>query len=66
MPKCASQVFLTSTLCFAAATLIPIQESPMAWIKTIPFDAATGKLKALYQRVTGPGNNVVPGDWGHR
>jgi len=38
----------------------------MAWIKTIPFDAATGKLKALYQRVTGPGNNVVPGDWGHR
>ena len=30
----------------------------MAWIKTIPFDVATGKLKALYQRVTGPGNNV--------
>lgn len=30
----------------------------MAWIKTIPFDAATGKLKDLYARVTGPGNNV--------
>ncbi|UWR21490.1 carboxymuconolactone decarboxylase family protein [Sulfitobacter sp. S190] len=30
----------------------------MAWIKTIPFDAATGKLRQLYDRVTGPGNNV--------
>lgn len=30
----------------------------MPWITTIPFDAATGKLKQLYQRVTGPGNNV--------
>ncbi|MCX7559149.1 peroxidase-related enzyme [Sulfitobacter sp. F26204] len=30
----------------------------MPWIKTIPFDAATGKLQALYKRVTGPGNNV--------
>ncbi|MEH6830350.1 MAG: peroxidase-related enzyme [Sulfitobacter sp.] len=30
----------------------------MAWIKTIPFDAATGKLKDLYKRVTGPDNNV--------
>ena len=30
----------------------------MSWIKTIPFDAATGKLKRLYQRVTGPGGNV--------
>ena len=30
----------------------------MAWIKTIPFDAATGKLRDLYRRVTGPGNNV--------
>lgn len=30
----------------------------MAWIKTIPFDAATGKLKQLYARVTGPDNNV--------
>jgi len=34
-------------------------ESPhMAWIKTIPFDAATGKLRQLYARVTGPDNNV--------
>jgi uncharacterized peroxidase-related enzyme len=30
----------------------------MSWIKTIPFDAATGKLRDLYRRVTGPGNNV--------
>ena len=30
----------------------------MSWIATIPFDAATGKLKTLYQRVTGPDNNV--------
>jgi uncharacterized peroxidase-related enzyme len=30
----------------------------MAWIKTIPFDAATGKLRDLYKRVTGPDNNV--------
>ena len=30
----------------------------MSWIKTVPFEAATGKLARLYQRVTGPGNNV--------
>jgi uncharacterized peroxidase-related enzyme len=30
----------------------------MAWIKTIPFEAATGKLRDLYKRVTGPDNNV--------
>lgn len=30
----------------------------MSWIETIPFDAATGKLKKLYERVTGPDNNV--------
>ncbi|MEP2715352.1 peroxidase-related enzyme [Pseudophaeobacter sp.] len=30
----------------------------MAWIKTVPFEEATGKLKKLYERVTGPGNNV--------
>ncbi|MEP5730779.1 MAG: peroxidase-related enzyme [Sulfitobacter sp.] len=30
----------------------------MTWIKTIPFDKATGHLKTLYKRVTGPGNNV--------
>ncbi|GAA6174758.1 carboxymuconolactone decarboxylase family protein [Sulfitobacter pacificus] len=30
----------------------------MPWIKTIPFDAATGKLRDLYKRVTGPNNNV--------
>ncbi len=30
----------------------------MSWIKTIPFEAATGKLKRLYARVTGPDGNV--------
>ncbi|MFY0309509.1 carboxymuconolactone decarboxylase family protein [Leisingera sp. D0M16] len=30
----------------------------MAWIRTVPFEDATGKLKKLYDRVTGPGNNV--------
>jgi len=30
----------------------------MAWIRTVPFDEATGKLKKLYDRVTGPGGNV--------
>ncbi len=30
----------------------------MSWIETIPFDAATGKLRKLYDRVTGPDENV--------
>lgn len=30
----------------------------MSWIETIPFDKATGKLRQLYARVTGPDNNV--------
>jgi uncharacterized peroxidase-related enzyme len=30
----------------------------MSWIRTIPFEQATGKLKMLYERVTGPDNNV--------
>ncbi|MFY2824668.1 peroxidase-related enzyme [Ruegeria sp. MALMAid1280] len=30
----------------------------MSWIKTVPFDLASGKLRKLYERVTGPGNNV--------
>ena len=30
----------------------------MTWIRTIPFDEATGKLKTLYQRITGPNSNV--------
>ncbi|WP_170515089.1 carboxymuconolactone decarboxylase family protein [Ruegeria atlantica] len=30
----------------------------MSWIKTVPFDEATGKLRKLYERVTGPDNNV--------
>lgn len=30
----------------------------MSWIETIPFASATGKLRQLYDRVTGPDNNV--------
>ncbi|GAA6158493.1 carboxymuconolactone decarboxylase family protein [Ruegeria sp. HU-ET01832] len=30
----------------------------MSWIKTVPYEQATGRLKKLYERVTGPGNNV--------
>ncbi|WP_371171173.1 carboxymuconolactone decarboxylase family protein [Aliiroseovarius sp. 2305UL8-7] len=30
----------------------------MAWIETIAYDDADGKLKMLYDRVKGPGNNV--------
>ena len=30
----------------------------MTWIKTIPFADATGRLRQLYERVTGPGDNV--------
>lgn len=30
----------------------------MSWIKVISFEEATGKLKRLYEKVTGPNNNV--------
>lgn len=30
----------------------------MAWIETISFGAAKGRLKAIYERVKGPDNNV--------
>lgn len=30
----------------------------MSWIRTVPFEEATGRLKKLYDRVAGPGNNV--------
>jgi uncharacterized peroxidase-related enzyme len=30
----------------------------MAWIKTVPFAEASGKLKKLYGRVTGPNGNL--------
>ena len=30
----------------------------MAWIETVPYDEASGKLKKLYDRVKGPDNNV--------
>ena len=30
----------------------------MTWIRTIAYDDATGRLKQLYDRIKGPGNNV--------
>ena len=30
----------------------------MSWIRTISYQAATGKLKRLYDRVKGPNNNI--------
>jgi uncharacterized peroxidase-related enzyme len=30
----------------------------MSWIKTVPYNEATGKLKTLYDRVKGPDDNV--------
>jgi uncharacterized peroxidase-related enzyme len=30
----------------------------VTWIATVPFAQATGKLRMLYERVTGPGNTV--------
>jgi len=30
----------------------------MTWIKTVPYQDATGRLKTLYDRVKGPGDNV--------
>jgi len=30
----------------------------MAWIKTVDYDDAKGRLRQLYDRVKGPGNNV--------
>ena len=30
----------------------------MTWIETVPYEAATGRLKTLYDRVKGPGDNV--------
>lgn len=30
----------------------------MTWIRTVPFERATGKLKSLYDRIKGPDNNV--------
>ena len=30
----------------------------MTWIQTIPCDEAKGRLRKLYERVTGPDNNV--------
>ena len=30
----------------------------MAWIHIIPFEAATGRLRQLYDRIAGPGGNV--------
>ncbi|WP_457653029.1 carboxymuconolactone decarboxylase family protein [Rhodocaloribacter sp.] len=30
----------------------------MSWIETIPYEAATGKLRALYDRIKGPGGAI--------
>lgn len=30
----------------------------MTWIRTVPYEEATGRLKTLYDRVKGPGDNV--------
>ncbi|MFT6945111.1 MAG: putative peroxidase-related enzyme [Yoonia sp.] len=30
----------------------------MPWIETVPYDQSTGKLRQLYDRVKGPGDNV--------
>ena len=30
----------------------------MTWIKTVPFQEATGRLLKLYKKVTGPDNNI--------
>ena len=30
----------------------------MTWIETVPYEAATGRLKTLYDRVKGPDDNV--------
>ena len=33
----------------------------MPWIDTVPYEQAEGRLRRLYDRVKGPGDNVVPG-----
>ena len=30
----------------------------MAWIETVPYEEAEGRLRILYDRVKGPGDNV--------
>ena len=30
----------------------------MPWIETVAYEDANAKLKALYDRIKGPGNNV--------
>ena len=30
----------------------------MSWIKVIPFEEATGKLKQIYNRIKGPNNQI--------
>ena len=30
----------------------------MAWIRTIPYEEASGRLKKLYDRLKGPDDNV--------
>ena len=30
----------------------------MPWIETVPYDQAEGRLKQLYDRIKGPGDNI--------
>ena len=41
-----------------SAELRGITYIAMSWIKIVPYDTATGKLKRLYDRIKGPGDNV--------
>lgn len=34
------------------------ESKAMPWIETVPYEASTGKLRQLYDRVKGPGDNV--------
>ena len=48
----------TPLICIALHSTPPNESPPMPWIATIPYDQSTGKLRQLYDRVKGPGDNV--------
>ena len=41
-----------------SADSIPIEEGPMSWINTIPYEKSSGYLKSLYDRIKDPNDNV--------
>jgi uncharacterized peroxidase-related enzyme len=43
---------------YAAADETHARGRDMTWIKVVPYDEATGRLKVLYDRVKGTGDNV--------